>query len=128
MSTLNIELVTRALFHSWGPGSSSKWKRSNPALGQCGVTALVVQDCLGGEIVKTWIAKPDVEKLWHFYNLLDNTPMDFTVSQFDSTIEYSNLPSSRDEALDDATPEQYQYLSGRVKWFCEMANEASQSP
>jgi len=41
------------LRRSWSPETSSGWTRDNPASGQCGVTALVVHDKFGGEILKT---------------------------------------------------------------------------
>ena len=51
------------LRRSWSIETSSGWQPGNPASGQCGVTALVVHDKLGGEILKT-----DVNGAWHFYN------------------------------------------------------------
>ena len=84
-------------------------------MGQCGVTALVVQDCLGGEIVKTKVIKPEVGELWHFYNLINNKPIDFTISQFDDPISYDNLPSNREEAFLDTNAQQYASLSSTVK-------------
>jgi len=98
LESINIETVSRAFENSWSLNSSSKWKQSNPALGQCGVTALVAQDCLGGEIVKTWVVKPEI-KLWHYYNLIDGESIDFTISQFDQPINYDDMPSNRDEAF-----------------------------
>lgn len=44
-----IEQIMKALYKSWSSDSSSKWSQDNPAKGQCGVTALVVNDVLGGE-------------------------------------------------------------------------------
>ena len=111
----DISRVSRALKKSWSIASSSKWKASNPALGQCGVTALVVQDCLGGDILKTKIEKGEAGGLWHYYNLISNKPIDFTFSQFDDPIHYENLPSNRDEAFLDTNAQQYEYLSSAIK-------------
>ena len=36
--------LTDALFKSWSLESSSEWSKANPAKGQYGVTALVVND------------------------------------------------------------------------------------
>ncbi len=47
-----IEQIMKALYKSWSSDSSSKWSQDNPAKGQCGVTALIVNDLLGGEIRK----------------------------------------------------------------------------
>jgi hypothetical protein len=54
MQTVFLELE-KALFQAWSLESSSKWIANNPAAGQCGVTALVVQDRLGGDILRTWL-------------------------------------------------------------------------
>ena len=71
MKSFDILRISKALEESWSLNSSSKWKKSNPALGQCGVTALVAHDYLGGEIVKTKVVKQEVGELWHYYNLLE---------------------------------------------------------
>ena len=114
MESINIENVSQAFEKSWSLDSSSKWKPSNPALGQCGVTALVAQDCLGGEIVKTWVVKPHIT-LWHYYNLIDGNPIDFTISQFDEPIKYDGAPSNREEAFQDTNSQQYEYLGLAVR-------------
>ena len=97
------------LLRAWGLDTSSTWQAGNPALGQCSVTALVIQDCLGGEILKT-----DVNGAWHFYNEINGKRIDFTMSQFDRPITYDDLPSSRDEALTDCTQEQCEVLRQRM--------------
>ncbi|MCA1440445.1 hypothetical protein I6F07_09505 [Ensifer sp. IC4062] len=98
-----------ALQSAWSIETSSKWLPDNPARGQCSVTALVVQDILGGDIVKT-----DVDGAWHFYNLIGGMRRDFSESQFASPVFYADLPSNRDEAFSDTSPEQYRILRERV--------------
>jgi hypothetical protein len=73
--------------------------------GQCSVTALVINDLFGGEILKTLLPEG-----WHFYNRIDGKRFDFTDSQFDGPIEYMDLPSNRDEAMLDTSPQQYSVL------------------
>ena len=97
------------LRRSWSIETSSQWRHDNPASGQCSVTALVVHDKLGGEILKT-----DVNGDWHFYNRIDGARVDFTLAQFDSPIGYDDVPSSRDEALGDCSKQQYELLKSRV--------------
>lgn len=82
------------------------WTKDNPARGQCGVTALVIQDYFGGKILKT-----GVDNSWHFYNSLDGVSHNLTAEQFESLPEYFNLPASREEAFADTNSEQYTYLS-----------------
>lgn len=109
MNSFSNKSLISAFQKSWSLKSSSKWTENNPALGQCGVTALVAQDHLGGKIVKTKVVKPAVE-LWHFYNLINNQPVDFTSSQFDEPIKYGNQESNREEAFVDTNSEQYAAL------------------
>ena len=115
MKQQKLERVTKALEISWSLKSSTKWKKTNPALGQCGVTALVAQDYLGGEIIKTWVEKPGGIALWHYYNLVENQSIDFTISQFDEAIDYDNIPSSREEAFSDTNITQYAHLKSAVQ-------------
>ncbi|MEM8532218.1 MAG: hypothetical protein AAGF95_15340 [Chloroflexota bacterium] len=110
MKSVSRTRLIDALKSSWSLESSSKWTQDNPALGQCGVTALVVQDVLGGEILKTKYGE-----IWHFYNLIDDEPVDFTKSQFAKPIVYSNHVSNREEAFSDTNAEQYGYLRAAVQ-------------
>lgn len=98
------------LREAWSAATGGKWRPDNPAAGQCSVTALVVQDELGGEILKT-----DVDGAWHFYNRIDGRRVDFTMSQFDSPIGYDDLPSNRQEALADTSIRQYELLLARIR-------------
>ncbi|TCP65800.1 YunG family protein [Baia soyae] len=103
--------VTRnILLHVWSKESSTKFTPENPALGQCGVTALVIHDLYGGEILKTRVTGE-----WHFYNKLSDQIYDFTASQFDQEISYHHIPSSREEAFADINEKQYEYLIHAVK-------------
>jgi hypothetical protein len=104
-----IDLYHR-LRGAWSAETGGKWRPDNPAAGQCSVTALVVQDELGGEILKT-----DIAGAWHFYNRIDGRRVDFTMSQFDSPIGYDDLPSNRQEALADTSMTQYEVLRGRIR-------------
>ena len=104
-----IDLYSR-LRRAWSVETGRHWRPDNPASGQCGVTALVVHDKLGGEILKT-----DVNGAWHFYNRVDARRVDFTMSQFESPISYDDLPSNRAEALNDCSQAQYELLCERVR-------------
>ena len=110
MTAVTIDRVRQALQDAWSPESSTLWKADNPALGQCGVTALVVQDFLGGDILKT-----PYGDIWHFYNIIDGDVIDFTKSQFDQPIDYRNDPSDRQEAFGDTNAAQYGYLKSTVE-------------
>lgn len=105
-----LDRLFTALRQSWSTETGRPWRLDNPAAGQCGVTALVVNDWLGGSICKT-----DVNGAWHFYNVINNRRVDFTMSQFSSPIYYDDIPSSREEALSDCSARQYELLRSRIQ-------------
>ena len=60
------------------------WSPSNPSRGQCGVTALVLHDHLGGELLVAEVLRDDGSRQgWHTWNRLpDGTEVDLTREQF----------------------------------------------
>jgi hypothetical protein len=103
------ETLLAALRASWSRETSSGWREDNPARGQCNVTALVVQDHCGGEILKT----PTPEG-WHFYNRVAGLRHDLTAGQFAAPPVYENVLADREEALSGTTAERYTLLASRV--------------
>jgi len=102
----------RAISSVWSTDTSSPtgaWWPSNPARNHCSVTALVVQDLFGGEILSTLTSGGT-----HFYNRIDGRKWDLTVSQFAEPIPYDDTPSSRDIALADTSPYKYELLKSRL--------------
>ena len=64
------------------PDLASVWSASSPAVGQSDVTALVLRDMLGGEIMET-----QVNGSPYYYNRLkDGTDIDLTASQFSAWV------------------------------------------
>jgi len=106
--TFDEETVLKRFQRAWSAESSSLWTKENPARGQCGVTALVVQDQFGGEIRKT-----PTENGMHFYNYIDGQRCDLTANQFEDPPLYLDFPSTRDEAFADTNADQYAALSER---------------
>ncbi|PTM57651.1 YunG family protein [Desmospora activa] len=102
---IHTKRLQQVLAHSWSIQTSTKYTTDNPARGQCGVTALVVHDILGGEILKTPLPEG-----WHFYNKIEGRRMDFSASQFTEMIDYQDIPSDRTEAFADTNKEQYRSL------------------
>lgn len=47
MDSIKIKQLYEALRKSWSIETSSKWTSESPAKGQCGVTALIVQELCG---------------------------------------------------------------------------------
>jgi len=92
------EKVFSTLRKSWSMASAQQWMPENPAAGQCNVTALLVYELFGGELLKTPLPAGD-----HFYNWIEGRRYDFTESQFSQPITYIDLPTSRAEAEQGAT-------------------------
>ena len=110
---IDIVSVRWALNQAWSRHSSSKWSSANPAGGQCSPTALGIQDCFGGTLLKT-----PIEGAWHFYNCIEGQPVDFTAQQFQNPPVYQHQAATRAEALLDCTVDQYTALVKRfsVAW------------
>ncbi len=106
---MNFNLIENMLLKCWSIKTSSKWTSENPYKGQCGVTAMVIQELIGGEILKT-----KAEGQWHFYNKINEERIDFTRKQFDFEVNYQDIPSSRDEAFADTNKAQYMELKTRL--------------
>ncbi len=85
--------IARALSKSWSLDTARQWTAENPAAGQCNVTALLVHDLFGGELLKTPLPEGD-----HFYNRINGHRYDFTQSQFSQPIAYADVPASRADA------------------------------
>lgn len=106
--TAPSELYDR-LKEAWSARTSTVWTAENPARGQCSVTALVVQDVLGGDILKTGTPGGT-----HFYNSIEGVRWDFTIGQFDRPIPFEDIPSTREEAMVDTSPAQYAELRQKL--------------
>ena len=69
--------IRRALPRAWSLDTAVQWTPDNPANGQCNVTAAVIHDLFGGEVLRTQL--PGV---WHYYNRINGERVDFSDSQF----------------------------------------------
>ena len=106
----DIEQIAQRVQAGWSAATASTWTPGNPARGQCSVTALVAQDALGGELLKTRVGEA-----WHFYNRIRAERVDLTASQFEGPIGYDDLPATREEALADTSPAEYRALAEAVR-------------
>lgn len=59
------------------PSYQDKWSEDNPSVGQCLVTALVVQDKYGGDIYSCKVGSNS-----HFINVINERIIDLTAEQF----------------------------------------------
>ena len=97
--------VTAALLGSWSVETSGNWLADNPARGQCNVTALLINELFGGDILKTPMPEGD-----HFYNRIAGERIDLTACQFHAPISYLDMVSNRDEALAGTSIAKYESL------------------
>jgi hypothetical protein len=97
--------VTAALLASWSLKTSGQWLPSNPARGQCNVTALLINEFFGGDILKTPLPEGD-----HFYNRIDGQRIDLTDTQFETPVNYLDIESGRTEALAGTSTAKYEVL------------------
>lgn len=94
------------------PAWSDRWNSDMRCLGQGAVAALVLNDFLGGKIMRC-----ESEYGSHYYNLINNKIVDLTVSQFNSLPDYENGEERTREYLlsNEDTKKRYKLLLGRVK-------------
>jgi hypothetical protein len=85
---LSLTDIERAVRTSWGADTStpefrSRWSPENPARDQCGVTALVVNDLLGGDLVRGEVHVDGERVDFHWWNRLGlGVEVDLTREQF----------------------------------------------
>ena len=110
MERFDAEEVRRRLRRAWSAATSGKRREDAPALGQCSVTALLLNDRFGAELLST-------PTPWgpHFYDRLGGERLDLTAEQFsalgaDAPPAYLDRPASRGEAMADTTAERYAAL------------------
>ena len=80
--TSDIELILRDVIpRAWGRDTSMSppdWSENNRATGQCGPTACVVQDYLGGDILYCVVRLPCGNDVSHYCNMVDGRRIDLT--------------------------------------------------
>jgi hypothetical protein len=113
-STQRAELFL-AIRRAWSSSTSvapSEWTVGNPAFGQCAVTALIVQDALGGRIFRTKVGDAS-----HYFNVLDSgEQIDLTAEQFPRGLPWASPEArSREYVLSfPATEVRYRVLKART--------------
>jgi hypothetical protein len=107
--------LTKAIARSWSRETSDdpqRWSDSNPARGQCAVTALIVQDFFGGDLLRANISLTP-----HYWNRLPNRcELDLTKGQFkEVAISGAPIESTRQFVLSFSTTRRnYKRLRKRV--------------
>ena len=128
--SLKLIHLEAALEVYWDRETSSdpeNWSHDNRAWGQCAVTALVVQDYLGGKLVWAPAVLPDRTEVSHYFNEINGHEYDLSRSQFPAgTVipkgipKRKRFPTTRDYVLSyPATQKRYELLSKRVRELLE---------
>lgn len=115
---MEIEKLKLLLADSWegitcSPGLRNNWSKEIPSLGQCAITALIVNDFFGGKIMRCMTSLGR-----HYYNLIDNKFIDLTVEQFLGEIpQYENGQERTREYLlnNEDTRKRYEILLYNLK-------------
>ncbi|PWI43388.1 hypothetical protein [Streptomyces sp. ICBB 8177] len=88
MTTLLLTDVEAAIRDGWGSDTfpsdaATSFDSRNPARGQCGVTALVLHDLLGGDLLRGEVRVDDQRTDYHWWNRLGaGVEIDLTREQF----------------------------------------------
>jgi hypothetical protein len=81
----------------WSADTSSdpdQWEQANPAWGQCAVTACLVQDILGGDILWTMAICPDGREYSHYFNMLPIFKLNAVLLRIRVSAGWRRLPHS----------------------------------
>ncbi|MDM4721546.1 hypothetical protein QTQ03_18835 [Micromonospora sp. WMMA1363] len=118
---IDLEMLRPVLRSGWGadtcdPHDVQDWHAGNAARGQCGVTALIIQDLLGGELILGEVLAGDVKVGYHYWNrLADGREVDLTADQFQPPeVVVGGQVQQRSPGPPRRCRQQYEILRGRV--------------
>lgn len=130
---ITLEKLHSALKQSWIDETASLMRgdgfglfaENEPAVGQCAVTSLIVQDYFGGEILNTIASAHNSPETIssHYFNIIDGEVVDFTRVQFRGDVIFSEpkpkhegFKSTREYMLSHpSTVQRYELLKSKVE-------------
>ncbi len=95
------------------PRMREEWSADNPTLGQCSITAFLMQDIFGGRVYG--ILRPGGN--YHCFNVVGDCVFDLTSEQFgDETLDYEDCPEQFREVhfAKEEKRLRYEYLRGQL--------------
>jgi hypothetical protein len=125
----SLTRLEEAIRASWSPETCDPvdlddWSEANPARGQCAVTALVVQDLLGGELLLADVRHADGTRQGvHYWNRLEGGfQLDLTRDQFrrGEVVGHPEVVPRPKDLGRGRLVEQYRVLSERVTGLLEL--------
>lgn len=112
---MNIENIQKLLLECYSkdlcyPKVSHNWNENNKYFGMCAITSLIINDYFGGDICKI-----HVDKVSHYFNLIENQIIDLTASQFNHDINYNDYQIvDRKTILTKDTNQRYETLKSKL--------------
>lgn len=82
-----------------------EWSEENKTLGQCSITAFLIQDIFGGEVYG--ILRPGGN--YHCYNVIDGRQYDLTIEQFGAEASSLVFDNSNPQRREDHFAKQEKY-------------------
>lgn len=112
----NISTVAEALKSCWIKETSyqpEKWTATNPSLGQCAVTSLVVHEMFGGVLIRGEMKSGQS----HYWNLVGSDVIDLTKDQFKYDLSFERIHQVFPEKLlsDEDTARRVDILKKKLK-------------
>ncbi|MGP3690296.1 YunG family protein [Streptomyces sp. IBSNAI002] len=136
MTTLLMSDIERAVRGSWSaetctPEFRAHWTEDNPARDQCGVTAMVLNDLLGGELIRGEVHVNGERVDYHWWNRLGlGVEVDLTREQFgpEETVTGGIVIARPPETEWGRLREEYQLLRDRVMDKLARQRASAQGP
>jgi len=104
--------------YTCAPRLRDGWSSANKTLGQCSITAFLVQDIFGGKVYG--VLRPGGN--YHCYNVIDGIKFDLTSEQFgDEVLNYEDNPEQSREVhfAKEEKRARYEYLRSELKKYVE---------
>ena len=92
--------------YSCAPRLRKDWSANNKTLGQCSITAFLVQDIFGGEVYG--VPLPDGQ--FHCYNVIGDVEFDLTSEQFLEKLDYTKSVKQNRETHFQKEEKYHRYL------------------
>ena len=99
--------------YTCAPRMRKDWSETNRTLGQCSITAFLVQDLFGGKVYGV----PLEDGNYHCFNAVDGCIFDLTSEQFgDTVLDYTNCPEQLREVhfAKEEKRLRYEYLKRKL--------------
>ena len=98
--------------YTCAPRLRAKWNKNNKTVGQCSITAFLVQDIFGGEVYGVLLE----DGAFHCYNIVNGVKFDLTSEQFSYPLKYEDIyPQSREKHFSSEEKfKRYTYLKAEL--------------